>query len=220
MLDFENFSQTLADELNELSSRLFENNRFVVLQNKIPKGKGYELIVYKNNGNDFLIEQRNMVAIIYLWNEFDLKDLASICIKLSKKKSNNKKLFIGIHSSKFVGDFERILKALKPEFEEKLQKNFIRNRAMLDCISFDKDYFMRFWNKHPEMRECSCLSFYKIENKSYEYLLSNCKESIKGIIEGRYFTEEEEREFYHLLEGKESHNLSDLTLKLENIPYY
>lgn len=206
----------------------------IIIYDKFKKENNTEIL---KKGNFVIVESKSVEAIIEVKSSFgsqifekDKKGRNAITKILENKHkimvansdnqyrySESKNIFAGIFAFSRANNYQ--IETIHSNLKEYLQTSNIA----LDCISFDKNYFMKFWNdtddipqNRPKYKHYGLYRFKK--DLSFGYFISNLLEHLKIETTGRKLSNDELKRLYPLAGGKEkTSNLgNDYEIKLEN----
>lgn len=102
-------------------------------------------------------------------------------------------------------------------FEKALRDNFTNKKQYIDCLCFNKNYFVKFWDKNRPYGEYvnnEHYSTYEIANLSYGYFISNIKEYIQIFLKNKSIDEIDEKLLYPIPEDKKEHRKKEFDIVL------
>jgi hypothetical protein len=150
-------------------------------------------------------------------------------IEIKSKINSNRKLIEAIEKSKENGEVigTEIFNGLfgydssirfENEFElgENLKEALINNDGYLNHVAFGPNIFMKYWEEGNPVEDdgIRTFSFYSINGLSYGYFISNLVDFINKKSNGFALSEEFQNFLYPIQEGKETHRLKQLEIKL------
>ena len=205
----------------------------IIIYDKFKADNNAEIL---KKGDFVIIESKSVVGIIEVKSSFDSNifskkndgDRNAIEKILDNKKFIGSKIFAGIFAfDKKNGESDYSIKTIS----DKLKAIFENTTTRLDCIAFDKNHFMKFWDaglpyKDDERCQLPHYSFYgfgidlethKDLDFGFGYFISNLLEHLKVKRTGKEFDEEEIRRFYPIEGGgKEIYRIENCEIILEN----
>lgn len=192
----------------------------IIIYNKDKNGSSANLLG-EGYGDFVIVESRSVEAIIEVKSTFDSK--------IFKKETNDKnaieklldnKARIGSHIFAGLFAFQTNYKDIH---NSKALKKQLERQDFINCISFDKNYFLKFWNdtddiptKHPRHKHYSFYNFKK--DLSFGYFISNLLEHLEKKSIGRNLNDKELKRLYVCQDeyGKETHLKSHLEINSRN----
>lgn len=193
----------------------------VIIYDKFKANNNAEIL---KKGDFVIVESKSVVGIIEVKSSFDSNIFYKNVIEkiLDNKKLIGKKIFAGIFAfDKKNGESDYSIETIS----NKLREIFKNNTTRLDCIAFDKNHFMKFWDaglpyKDDERCRLPHYSFYGFRDDldfGFGYFISNLLEYLKVKRTGKEFDEEEIRRFYPIQGGgKEIYRIENCEIILEN----
>ena len=192
----------------------------IIIYDKFKRDSNAEIL---KKGDFVIVESKNVVGIIEVKSSFGSKIFEKNKNAITKILKNRQKIEkdkiidkngIRYKENIFVGlfAFSRTRKYGIDTICKNLKENLQDSSAILDCISFDKNYFMKFWDAGlPEgCYERKHYSFYKLpKDLSFGYFISNIVEHLKIWLTHKPLERYELQRLYPLLGGKEKHKVDD-----------
>lgn len=200
----------------------------IIIYDKFKTNSNAEIL---KKGDFVIIESKSVVGLIEVKSSFDSNifnkknsDGKNAIEKiLDNKKLINNKVFAGIFAFDKTNNIETI--------SGKLKEIFKNTATRLDCIAFDKNHFMKFWDaglpyNNDERCRLPHYSFYgfgiglethKDLDFSFGYFISNLLEHLKVKRTGKEFDDEEIKRFYPIEGGgKEIYRIECCEIILDN----
>lgn len=198
----------------------------IIIYDKFKANNNAEIL---KKGDFVVVESKSVVGIIEVKSSFgskifdpDKKEQNAITKLLANKQKIEQDKVIeknGIEYKEnvFVGlfAFERANKYGIKTIVKKLKEYLQNSNTTIDCISFDKNYFMKFWRARlPEYCfENKHYSFYNLpKDLSFGYFISNIVEHLKIWLTHKPLSEGEIKRLYPLFGGKEQHKVDDFVV--------
>ena len=189
------------------------------VKNKHQITKQIDIIIYDNSipmlfsEGDFVIAlPESVLGIIEVKSRLKLDDsLKNAIIKADKNGAIiNKDIFNGIFGYESNVDFFDEI-----AFKIYLKSSLEHTKGFLNHISFGPDFFMKHWSdrKNNEDNKVNFFSFYKLENLSFGYFVSNLVEHIHCKIMKKSLSEDLANFLYPIEKGKESYVLKEVEIK-------
>lgn len=189
----------------------------IIIYDKFKADNNAEIL---KKGDFVVVESKSVVGIIEVKSSFDSNifskkndgDRNTIEKILDNKKLIGGKIFAGIFAfSKKNGKKDYPIETIS----NNLREIFENTTTRLDCIAFDKNYFMKFWD--DESSECYAnhkhYSFYKLpKDLSFGYFISNIVEHLKIWLTHKPLDIYEIKRLYPLFGGKEQHKVDDFVV--------
>lgn len=171
---------------------------------------------FLEQGDFIILESKSVEAIIEVKSTFSPNIF-------SQKNANGKnaiekllenKKRIGNHIFAGLFSFQTTYKNIH---NNKALKQCLENETFIDCISFDKTHFLKFWNDtdnipptHPKHKHYSFYNFEK--DLSFGYFISNLLEHLKVERIGRSLDDKDLKRLYVRKNGKEAHLTTHLKI--------
>lgn len=202
-----------------LPSNVSIGTGFVKNKNQITRQ--IDIIIYDNSvpmlfsEGDFVITlPESVLGIIEVKSKLKLdSSLKTAIIKADENGAIiDKDIFNGIFGYESNVDFfDEIAFKINIKSPLELTKGFLNH------ISFGPDFFTKYWpnGKSEEDNKVNFFSFYKLENLSFGYFVSNLVEHINCKIMKKSLSEDLENFLYPIEKGKESYILKELEIKLK-----
>lgn len=178
----------------------------IIIYDKFKKENNAEIL---KKGNFVIVESKSVVGIIEVKSSFDSNIFSqrnannqNAIEKLLKNKAKiNKNIFAGIFAFSRANNYQ--IETIHSNLKECLQTSNIA----LDCISFDENYFMKFWeaNLPDETYKRKHYSFYELHDLSFGYFISNVVEHLRLWTTKKPLSQDELKRLYPLIGSKQQY---------------
>lgn len=179
-----------------------------------------DILIYNNSIPPlFIVEDLVIVSSSAVLGVIEVKTkMNSRSLKDSFQKGNNTQEIVGLDKYIFNGifsfDYQRNLKMNGLTAAE---KNVFKNvNNYINTICLGKDYFSKLWNEgnHPRDYNSKYYSFYKIDDLSFGYFISNLVEDVMKQL-GTPIAKDFEKYLYPIENSKEAYRLENCKIKLD-----
>lgn len=198
----------------------------IIIYDKFNKNSNAEML---KKGEFVIVDDKSVVGIIEVKSSFDSHIFSpsnnrgenAITKILANKRLIGNKIFAGIFAFNLKVGIESV--------SENLKDILCANSTKLDCISFDKNHFMKFWEAgmpdvYGEKPKFPHYSFYEFIEKitrkeidcAFGYFISNIVEHLKIWLTKKPLSEDEIKRLYPLLGGKEQYRKESCEIILGN----
>lgn len=177
-----------------------------------------DIIIYVNDYPVFfkmadfvVVPKESVVGIIEVKSNLDSSN-----IKLTIEKNHINGQIIGWHIFNGIFGFETGFEFIESNgISNGIKESLEDNHGYLNNICFGKDYFMKYWDKgNPSVSDgVPCYSFYKIEDLSFGYFISNLIESINSQTNTRELGDTFKGSLYPIENTKEAYRLERFEIK-------
>ena len=185
---------------------------FIVNQDQI--STQIDIIVYRNEipiilqqGDFVIVPSDAVLGVIEVKTSLKRDEIAEIIDKAAMVNSlfSDRKIFNGIFAFDNNVNWNR-------EGRLDVVKDALSDcRGLVNYICFGQNYFAKYWDANQPFSENDYphYSFYRIENLSFGYFISNLIEDIYCMTENKHLPQTMSKMFYPIENTKEAHRFDD-----------
>ena len=176
-----------------------------------------DIIIYKNDypvlfkmADFVVVAKESVVAIIEVKSKINSGN-----IRLAIEKSHNNGQLVGNHIFNGIFGYETDFRFNESSVTSSIKDSLQGNYGYLNNVCFGKDYFMKYWDTGNPLvgNNVKSCSFYKIEDLSFGYFISNLIEDIYILTNNQRISGIIESSLYPRENTKEAHRLESLEIR-------